>query len=217
MNFKRYLKSVMMAVVLLFLATTACANQPKYVFFFLGDGMASAQIQATEAFLATKYAVDKGWPAGPNAGELSAEYLLNPENRLNMSKMPVAGMQTTYDSFALQTDSASSATAFACGLKTRSGVIGMNDTKTLSVKSVAQLAHEQGKKVGILTSVSLDHATPAAYYASVADRDFMNNIATQMAETGYEFFGGGGLAVGGVRRDGQEDHDDTRGQNQAYP
>jgi alkaline phosphatase len=194
MKLRRNIAAIVLAVVVAFVVTAAWAEQPKYVFFFLGDGMASAQIQATEAYLATKYAVENGWPAGPNAGELSAEYLLNPENRLNMTKMPVAGMQTTYDSFALQTDSASSATAFACGLKTRSGVIGMNDTKTLSVKSVAQLAHEQGKKVGILTSVSLDHATPAAYYASVATRDYMNNIATQMAETGYEFFGGGGLA-----------------------
>ncbi|MEE4609024.1 MAG: alkaline phosphatase [Desulfobacteraceae bacterium] len=203
MNFKRYLKSMMVAVVLLFLATTACANQPKYVFFFLGDGMASAQIQATEAYLATKYAVENGWPAGPYAGELDAEYLLNPANRLNMSKMPIAGMQTTYDSYALQTDSASSATAFACGQKTRSGVIGMDDAKTVNFKSVAQFAHEQGKKVGILSSVSLDHATPAAYYASVASRDFMNNIATQLADTGYEFFGGGGFAwPTGPKKDG---------------
>ncbi|MDX9788089.1 MAG: alkaline phosphatase [Desulfobacterales bacterium] len=175
-------------------ATVAMADSPKYIFFFLGDGMSSAQIQATEAYLATKYAIDNGLPVGPNSGELSAEHLLKAENRLNMSKMPVQGMQTTYDAFALQTDSASSATAFACGLKTRSGVIGMNDVKTESYKSVAQLAHEEGKKVGILSSVSLDHATPAAYYASVPSRGDMNGIATQMAESDYEFFGGGGLA-----------------------
>jgi alkaline phosphatase len=194
MKLRRNLTGIVLAVVLAFMSTAAFAVQPKYVFFFLGDGMSSAQIQATEAYLATKYAVDNGLAVGPNAGELSAEHLLKPENRLNMSKMPVAGMQTTYDSFALMTDSASSATAFACGLKTRSGVIGMNDAKTGSYKSVAQLAHEQRMKVGIITSVSLDHATPAAYYASVASRDYMNNIATQMANTGYEFFGGGGLA-----------------------
>jgi alkaline phosphatase len=87
-----------------------------------------------------------------------------------MSKMPVIGMQTTYDSFALMTDSASAGTAFACGLKTESAVIGMDSTKTKSYKSVAQLAQEQGKRVGIVTSVSLDHATPASYYASVPNR-----------------------------------------------
>lgn len=179
---------ILSATISLFSLAAACgdghAAGAKYVFFFLGDGMASSQIQATEAYLTTA-----------NGGDAKvATDLLKPENRLNMSKMPVAGMQTTYDSFALMTDSASSATAFACGLKTKSGVIGMDDTKTTSYKSVAQLAHEQGKRVGVISSVSLDHATPAAYYASVASRGYMNNIGTQMAATGYEFFGGGGLA-----------------------
>jgi alkaline phosphatase len=108
--------------------------------------------------------------------------------------MPIQGMQTTYDSHALMTDSASAGTAFACGIKTKSGVIGMGPDLTTNYKSVAQLAHERGKKVGIISSVSLDHATPASYYASVTSRGLMNSIATQMAQTGYEFFGGGGLA-----------------------
>jgi alkaline phosphatase len=46
-----------------------------------------------------------------------------------MSKLPVLGMQTTYDAHALMTDSASAGTAFASGIKTQSGVIGMNDLK----------------------------------------------------------------------------------------
>ena len=184
MNFRKYLGSMLLSVTLMFWAATACANQPKYVFFFLGDGMASSQIQATEAYLTTL-----------NGGSANAAAdLLKPENRLNMSKMRVQGMQTTYDAGALMTDSASAGTAFACGAKTKSGTIGMDETLTTSLKSVAQLAHEDGKLVGILSSVSLDHATPASYYASVTNRGYMNNIATQMAESGYEFFGGGGLA-----------------------
>ncbi len=177
------------------LAFTAGAQEaisapgPKYVFFFLGDGMSNSQIQATEAYKTTV-----------NGGSaMKATDLLKPANRLNMSKMPVQGMQTTFDSFALMTDSASSATAFACGLKTVSGTIGMDETKTTSYKSIAQLAHENGKKVGVISSVSLDHATPAAYYASVPSRSDMNGIAVQMADTGYEFFGGGGL--GGTNYD----------------
>ena len=88
------------AIALLLLANAACANQPKYVFFFLGDGMASSQIQAAEACLTTL-----------NGGDATrAADLLRPENRLNMSKMAVAGMQTTCDARSLMTDSASSAT-----------------------------------------------------------------------------------------------------------
>ena len=180
---KRNLSLLVLAALILF-ATAANANRPKYVFFFLGDGMSTSQIQATEAYLTTVN--------GGSARE--AEDLLKPKNRLNLSKMPVAGIQTTYDAHALMTDSASAGTAFACGIKTLSGVIGMDDSKTKSYKSIAQLAKEQGRKVGIISSVSLDHATPASYYASVPSRSHMNNIGTQMAATGYEFFGGGGLA-----------------------
>ena len=183
MKCRKYMGSMVLAAVLLFVATTAMAVQPKYVFFFLGDGMSASQIQATEAYLTTY-----------NHGSATlATDLLKPENRLNMSKMPVAGMQTTYDAHALMTDSASSATAFACGLKTMSGTIGMNETMDTSYKSIAQLAHESGMKVGVLSSVSLDHATPAAYYASVPSRNSYGDIDIQLANTGYEFFGGGGL------------------------
>jgi len=188
----------LLAVVALCSASLAdAAPLAKYVFFFLGDGMASGQIQATEAYLTTK-----------NGGSaIKAVDLLNPDNRLNMTQLPIQGMQTTYDAGALMTDSASAGTAFATGIKTKSGVLGMDDTLTTSYKSVAQLAHEHGRKVGILSSVSLDHATPAAYYASVTSRGYMNQIETQLAESGYDFFGGGGLvAPTGAARSGDSEN-----------
>ncbi|MBN2403343.1 MAG: alkaline phosphatase [Spirochaetes bacterium] len=184
MKRKILFRLIMVGVLIVCSANMVFAGgSPKYIFFFLGDGMANAQVQATEAYLTTL-----------NGGSATlASDLLKPENRLNMSRMPVQGMQTTYDAHALMTDSASAGTAFACGIKTRSGIIGMDETASKSYKSVAELASERGIKVGIITSVSLDHATPASYYASVANRGYMNSIATQLAETGYEFFGGGGF------------------------
>ena len=177
--------SITAFVVILVMASSAMAVMPKYVFFFLGDGMASAQIQATEAYLTTKH----------GGSATLATDLQKAENRLQMSKFPVLGMQTTYDAHSLMTDSASAATAFACGIKTMSGVVGMDATKTISYKSIARLASENGRLVGIVSSVSLDHATPASYYASVPNRGLMNTIATQMAEAGFAFYGGGGLVA----------------------
>jgi alkaline phosphatase len=166
-------------------------NGAKYIFFFLGDGLANAQIQATEAWLTTANGGSARNPAD----------LLNPTNRLNMCKLPVQGMQTTFDDGALMTDSASSATAFACGIKTKSGTINKSTDLTTSYKSVAELAHEMGKSVGIVTSVSLDHATPAAYYAAVDSRGQMNDICMQLANSGYEFFGGGSMNRGSSPND----------------
>ena len=185
MKLKNKFRVLALSSALVATATLASAAQPKYVFFFLGDGMSATQIQSTEAYLTTLNGDDS----------TAAVDLQKSENRLNMSKMPVAGLQTTYDAHALMTDSASSATAFSCGLKTMSGTIGMDETKTTSYKSIAQLAHEAGKKVGVLSSVSLDHATPAAYYADVASRNDYASIDEQLVASGYEFFGGGGLKV----------------------
>lgn len=195
---KRNLACLAAFAALIMATAPALAESPKYVFFFIGDGMSSAQIQAAEAYLTT----ENGGSA-TEAGDLAKR-----ENRLNMSTFPVLGMQTTYDAHALMTDSASAGTALSCGIKTLSGVIGMDDTKTTSYKSIAQLADEQGKRVGIISSVSLDHATPASFYASVANRGYMNTIATQLVAAGYDFYGGGGLvAPTGAARIGDTTND----------
>ncbi len=164
------------------LAAATAEAGPKYVFFFLGDGMSASQIQATEAYLAK---VNGGSETDPNVLAM---------NRLTMHGGAYLGMQTTYDDGSLCTDSASAGTAFACGTKTKNGVIGMNTGCTTSYYSVAHAAQHFGKKVGIVTSVSLDHATPASYWASVPSRNHMNNIAYQFTRTGFNFLGGGGFA-----------------------
>ncbi len=180
-------KTAAVGCALASLFTAAAANArpsravtgAKYVFFFLGDGMASVQMQAAEAYLASQY----------NGGED------NPTNLqasvLNMNLLPISGMATTYSDTRLITDSAAAGTAFACGVKTAAGVIGLNTDKDVAYKSVAELAHEQGKSVGIISSVSLPHATPAAYYAKVNSRNNYTEIGYQAALSGFEFFGGG--------------------------
>ena len=97
MQTKRVASTAAFVVMLMLaMAAPAMAVMPKYVFFFLGDGMASAQIQATEAYLTTKHG---------DSATLATD-LQKAENRLQMSKFPVLGMQTTYDAHALMTDSA---------------------------------------------------------------------------------------------------------------
>ena len=92
----------------------------KYVFFFIGDGMSATQIHATEAYL-----------TAANGGDANlAAHLRQDQNRLNLNRLPVSGIQTTFAYDHLITDSAAAGTALACGSKTLSGVIGMDHTKT---------------------------------------------------------------------------------------
>ena len=151
----------------------------KYVFFFLGDGMASVQMQAAEAYLASQYEGGEDNPTNVKA------------STLNMNLLPVSGLATTYSDTRFITDSAAAGTAFACGVKTDTGVIGLNTDRNVAYKSIADLAHEQGKSVGIISSVSLPHATPAAYYAKVNSRNNYAEIGYQASQSDFEFFGGG--------------------------
>src|SRR5208337_5139105 len=89
--------------------------------------------------------------------------------------------------------SASTATAISCGHKTRSGVIGEDAEGKISYESIAEVAKKRGLKVGILSTVSLDHATPAAFYAHVPSRMQMYDISMQLANSGFDYFAGGQL------------------------
>jgi alkaline phosphatase len=92
-----------------------------------------------------------------------------------------------------KTGSAAAATAISTGQKTAIGVIAMDPSKTTSYKTVAEMAKERGMKVGIISSVSIDHATPAAFYAHQPSRSMYYEISIDLANSGFDYFGGGGL------------------------
>ncbi|MBN2684748.1 MAG: alkaline phosphatase [Pontiellaceae bacterium] len=154
------------------------AEEPtvKYVFFFLGDGMSSAQIQAAQAFQAEN--------------ENRADSLLAPESQLNMTQLSAAGLCTTFSADRFITDSAAAATAFTCGIKTRPDTLGRNAARDVSYKSIAELAQEKGSAIGIISSAPLSHATPAGYYANVNNRNSYSEISYQASQSGFDFFGG---------------------------
>lgn len=165
-----------MTLLLLVPATTFAAEKnAKYVFLFIGDGMAMAQISSAEVYSTAKGSKD-----------ITAK-------RLGFSQFPVSGLTTTYDAKTFITDSASAGTAIASGNKNESGVVNMDLTKTKKFKTIAEYAHDKGRKVGIVSSVSLDHATPACFYAKEPSRGNYYNIAVQLANSGFEYFGGGGF------------------------
>ncbi|MFA6815836.1 MAG: alkaline phosphatase, partial [Lentisphaeria bacterium] len=67
---------------------------------------------------------------------------------------------------------------------------------TRKLVSVAEVAHKAGRKVGIISSVTINHATPAAFYAHRAKRSEYYNIGLDLIHSDFEFFGGGGF--GGI-------------------
>ena len=162
----------------------AYAQQAKYVFYFIGDGMGVNQVNGTEMYLAEQ------------EGRIGVKPLL-------FTTFPAGTMATTFSATNSVTDSSAAGTALATGAKTYNGAIGMDDDKNV-LQSVAEQARKSGKKVGIATSVSVDHATPAAFYAHQPQRSMYYEIALDLPKAGFDFYAGGGFLKPATTADKKE-------------
>ncbi len=161
---------------------------PKYIFFFIGDGMSYPQIQLTNYYLNAA--------AGNESVTVDGEEktVLKSGNSLNMMNLEVTGSAQTYDSTSFAPDSASTATSIATGHKTWSGSINVSEDFSQEYETIAEkLKAQKGYKIGILSSVNLNHATPAAFYAHQASRNSYYEIGLELIDSGFDYFAGGGL------------------------
>ena len=166
------MKRLSFVLVFSFIALLSMA-QAKYVFFFIGDGMGPHQVLSTEMYLAEL------------EGKIGRKSLL-------MTTFPYSGQVATFSANSGITDSAASGTCLASGKKTNNGMIGQTPDGTPAI-SVASRLKKQGWGIGIMTSVTIDHATPSSHYAHTPSRNNYYVIGTQLAESGFDFFGGSGF------------------------
>jgi alkaline phosphatase len=160
---------------------TSSYKTPKYVFLFIGDGMSYPQIQLTSDYLG---ALD----------QKEEDTTLNGGEALNFMKFDAAGSAITYDSTSFCPDSASTATSLSTGHKTYSGVINMDETKTISYETISEKLKKQlGYKIGIISSVNINHATPAAFYGHQATRNNYYELGLEMVKSNFDYFAGGAL------------------------
>lgn len=146
------------------LAKTPTTARAKYVFLFIGDGMGPRQVQAAEKFY----------------GDLA------------FSNFPQQGTMSTSSSNGKVTDSAAAATAMACGQKTNNGTLGLDPVGN-KLESIATTLKQNGFKIGIISSMQLDDATPAGFYAQRASRFLRYEIAQDLATSNFDYLAGGGL------------------------
>ncbi|KAH3730979.1 alkaline phosphatase-like [Dreissena polymorpha] len=147
----------------------------KNVIMFLGDGMSIPTVTAARIL--------KGQLAG-HKGE---------EDSLSFDKFPYIGLSKTYCQDSQVTDSASSATAYLCGVKANIGTIGVdarthhgdcNSQKGAEVTSILDWSMAAGKSVGFVTTTRVTHATPAGLYANVASRGWEGDYYTRSVTGG---------------------------------
>ena len=112
-------------------------------------------------------------------------------NTSNFERFKEIGLHKPYSYDKLITDSAAGATAFACGIKTYNGAIGVR-RDSMPAKSILERAEEAGFSTGLISTSSITHATPASFIAHVRWRKNMEAIAADFLNTEVDFFVGGG-------------------------
>ena len=185
-------------------AAPAAVDTPKYVFLFIGDGMSYPQIQSASDYLGALKDEDY-WQAQPSLDDNQGAVLDGPEY-LNFMNFEAAGSAVTFDSNSFAPDSASTATSIATGYKTYSGSINVDETGTVKYETIAeQLRDQKNWEIGVITSVNLNHATPAAFYAHQASRSSYYEIGLELIASDFDYFAGGGLLDPAGSEGDQED------------
>ena len=174
------LKSILFTSIMSLAASTvAGAEAPKYIFYFIGDGMGPGAVMATDTYL-----------------RLAAER----QEPLLWERFPQASIATTYSYNSPVTDSAAAGTALATGQKTRNNMLGMGPD-SVAVSNLADWLRPLGYGIAVVTNVAADAATPGAFYAHVPSRDDAYDIDTQAAESELNFIAGS--RIRGIRRNKQ--------------
>ncbi len=151
-------------------------KEPLNVILMIGDGMGLAQVSTTFYF-----------KDGPS----------------NFSRFEDIGFSITSSKSHKVTDSAGGATAMSTGHKSYNRAIGVT-TDSTALPTILEQLGGRGYLTGLISLTSITHATPAAFYAHVTDRDMEEDIAAQLVEAPVDFFAGGGLKFFNRRSDGQD-------------
>jgi alkaline phosphatase len=158
---------------------------PRGVVLFMGDGMGLAHLAAARAVL------------------------VGPDGRLAIERLPVTGLIATHPAAGLVTKSDAAATALASGHKTVNGRVGA-DSSGRPLRSIVEVARDQGFATGLVTTAEIVDATPAAFGAHNANRGASEEIAAQLVAARIDVLMGAGAswflpaAANGRRRDGRD-------------
>jgi alkaline phosphatase len=138
---------------------------------------------------------------GTGLSQVSSAFYFK-KTRPNYARFQHIGLISTSSAREDITDSAAGATAFASGIKTYNGAIGVANDST-KVKNLVEIVSLQNIKTGVISTSSIQHATPASFYAHVFNRGSYEDIAADMVTSDIDFFAGGGSKFFNKRKDGK--------------
>ena len=151
-------------------------KKPKNIILLVGDGMGLSQVSTA---------------------------IYYKDGKPNFERFHTIGLSKTSSASDLITDSAAGATVFSTGKKTYNGAIAV-DMDTIPLPTIIEQLSKRGLATGIVATSSIQHATPASFYAHVKSRRLYEDITTFAPNSGVNFFAGGGLKFFNQRKDGKD-------------
>jgi alkaline phosphatase len=136
---------------------------------------------------------------GMGSAHTYAAYTAN-GGQLNMFNMPFTGFSRTQSTNNYITDSGAGGTALACGVRTKNGAIGVDSSGRI-LRNLSEIMAEKRKKIGLVSTSSITHATPASFIAHEVSRSSEEDIAAAISRSEVDVFIGGGLKFFSNRTD----------------
>jgi alkaline phosphatase len=120
--------------------------------------------------------------------------VLGAHGRLYIERMPVTGIIDHYSADDFVSGSAATGTSLATGYKTNVDMIGLLPNGN-PVLTILEASRDMGMATGLVATVTITHATPAAFAAHIHHRDLQAEIAVQLLESQVNVLLGGGRAL----------------------
>lgn len=168
-------------------------QKPFGIILFVGEGLTPARLAATRAYM-----------GGSDA-------------QLTMDTMPRSALLRNFSNDFAAPDQAAAASALATGAKVNNRALSV-DPANKPLKTIVELAHEQGYATGLVTNARLTDPTSAAFYTHGNEPNDRLEIAREFVDGGkIDIAMGGGLSdflpdgKGGERSDGRDLQLELRG------
>lgn len=140
---------------------------------------------------------------GMGLEQLSTAWIVNNRHLNITDNFSCVGLQWTYSSSKLITDSAAAGTALATGSKTNNGMIATSP-EGQQLETLSEYAQSKGMKTGTSVVCRVCDATPAVFSTHAPHRDSLYDITAQFVDSGIDFLFGGGLKWWENRPDGRD-------------
>lgn len=166
--------------------STGSKKKPRGIIFCVSDGMSQGVLQMTEAFSSQIRGRGTSWWS------------------LLSYQEAVLGLMDTASSSSMVTDSAAASSAWSSGKRVPNGQINV-DASGKSLESIGETLEKENVRLGLVSTATITHATPAGFASTVAKRGQEDRIAPQYLDRVDVILGGGGKFFSAKSRKDRKD------------